>query len=202
MGNEGVDLYSLASINAAYNAMLKIYEIIEPEYKENRLKLENIHKNIVRIKKQLEVMQKYVSQNLYNEKTKTLKRNIEDDKTDISVLGSVYPFEMFGPKEKKVLNTIEKINLTLRTYTGGYLRFEQDSYRGGKNPWPISTLWMAMYYQKAGDNKKAKECIEFVVKSCNKHGLLGEQVDNGSLEPNWVIGLGWSHAMFILALGK
>ena len=47
-----------------------------------------------------------------------------------------------------------------------------------------------MYYQKAGDNKKAKECIEFVVKSCNKHGLLGEQVDNGSLEPNWVIGLG------------
>ena len=200
--NEGVHLYSLASINAAYNAMLKIYEIIEPEYKENRLKLENIHKNIVRIKKQLEVMQKYVSQNLYNEKTKTLKRNIEDDKTDISVLGSVYPFEMFGPKEKKVLNTIEKINLTLRTYTGGYLRFEQDSYRGGKNPWPISTLWMAMYYQKAGDNKKAKECIEFVVKSCNKHGLLGEQVDNGSLEPNWVIGLGWSHAMFILALGK
>ena len=200
--NEGVHLYSLASINAAYNAMLKIYEIIEPEYKENRLKLENIHKNIVRIKKQLEVMQKYVSQNLYNEKTKTLKRNIEDDKTDISVLGSVYPFEMFGPKEKKVLNTIEKINLTLRTYTGGYLRFEQDSYRGGKNPWPISTLWMAMYYQKAGDNKKAKECIEFVVKSCNKHGLLGEQVDNGSLEPNWVIGLGWSHAMFILALGE
>ena len=109
---------------------------------------------------------------------------------------------MFGPKEKKVLNTIEKINLTLRTYTGGYLRFEQDSYRGGKNPWPISTLWMAMYYQKAGDNKKAKECIEFVVKSCNKHGLLGEQVDNGSLEPNWVIGLGWSHEMFILALGE
>ena len=146
------------------------------------------------------IVKKYQITYQYN--GKTLKRNIEDDKTDISVLGSVYPFEMFGPKEKKVLNTIEKINLTLRTYTGGYLRFEQDSYRGGKNPWPISTLWMAMYYQKAGDNKKAKECIEFVVKSCNKHGLLGEQVDNGSLEPNWVIGLGWSHAMFILALGK
>lgn len=200
--NEGVHLYSIASINAAYNAMLKIYEIIEPEYKENRLKLENIHKNIIRIKKQMEVIPKYVSQNLYNEKTKTLKRNLEDDKTDISILGSIYPFEMFGPKEKKVLNTIEKINMTLRTYTGGYLRFEQDSYRGGKNPWPISTLWMAMYYQKAGENKKAKECIEFVVKSCNEHGLLGEQVDNSTLEPNWVVGLGWSHAMFILSLGN
>lgn len=200
--NEGVHLYSLASINAAYNAMIKIYEIMEPEYKENRLKLENIHKNIIRIKKQLEVMQKYVSKNLYNEKTKTLKRNIEDEKTDISILGSIYPFEMFGPKEKKVLNTIEKINLTLRTYTGGYLRFEQDSYRGGKNPWPISTLWMSMYYQKAGEIKKSKECLEFVIKSCNEHGLLGEQVDNQTLQPNWVVGLGWSHAMFILSLGN
>ena len=118
--NEGVHLYSIASINAAYNAMLKIYEIIEPEYKENRLKLENIHKNIIRIKKQMEVIPKYVSQNLYNEKTKTLKRNLEDDKTDISILGSIYPFEMFGPKEKKVLNTIEKRNMTLGTNTGGY----------------------------------------------------------------------------------
>lgn len=108
---------------------------------------------------------------------------------------------MFGPKEKKVLNTIEKINLTLRTYTGGYLRFEQDSYRGGKNPGQYNTM-DGNVLPKAGDNKKAKECIEFVVKSCNKHGLLGEQVDNGSLEPNWVIGLGWSHAMFILALGE
>ena len=198
--NEGVHLYSLASINSVYNAMLKIYELVEPEYKENRLKLENIHKNIVHIKKQQEVMQKYISQNLYNEKTKTLKRNIQDDKTDISVLGSVVPFEMFGPKEKKVLNTIEKINLTLRTYTGGYLRCEQDNYREGNSPWPIATLWMSMYYKKAGEKQKSKECIEFVVKTCNEHGLLGEQIDNAKLEPNWVIGLGWSHAMFILSL--
>ena len=198
--NEGVHLYSIASINAAYNAMLKIYEIIEPEYKENRLKLENIHKNIIRIKKQMEVIPKYVSQNLYNEKTKTLKRNLEDDKTDISILGSIYPFEMFGPKEKKVLNTIEKINMTLRTYTGGYLRFEQDSYRGGKNPWPISTLWMAMYYKEIGQKNKAQECIDYIVNSANKHGFIGEQIDNNTMQPNWVIGLAWAHAMFILAI--
>ena len=46
-----------------------------------------------------------------------------------------------------------------------------------------------MYYQKAGERKKAKECIEFVVNSANEHGLLGEQVDNQTMQPNWVIGL-------------
>ena len=101
---------------------------------------------------------------------------------------------------KKINNTIEKINLTLRTYTGGYLRFEQDHYMEGQNPWPIATLWMAMYYDKIGKKEEASECIRFVVNSCNEHGLLAEQIDNKTMTPNWVIGLGWSHAMFILSL--
>ena len=100
---------------------------------------------------------------------------------------------------KKINNTIEKINLTLRTYTGGYLRFEQDHYMEGQNPWPIATLWMAMYYNQKGEKEKAEECIKFVVNSCNEHGLLAEQVDNKTMTSNWVIGLGWSHAMFVLS---
>ena len=35
--------------------------------------------------------------------------------------------------------------------------------------------------------------------SCNEHGLLAEQVDNKTMTSNWVIGLGWSHAMFVLS---
>ena len=70
---------------------------------------------------------------------------------------------------------------------------------GGKNPWPIATIWMAMYYKQIGENKKAQECIEFVVNSANEHGLLAEQIDNETMTPNWVIGLAWSHAMFILS---
>ncbi len=71
---------------------------------------------------------------------------------------------------------------------------------GGNNPWPIATLWMALYYNKLGDKKKALECLDFVVKSSTQHGFLAEQVDNNTLESNWVIGLGWSHAMFVIAL--
>lgn len=198
--NEGVHLYSLASIYAAFKAMLAIYEKIEPEYKENRLKLESISKLKVKIEKNISEMKKYISKNMYDENTKSMKRNCNDNKTDISILGAVVPFHLFEAKEKKIQNTVEKINLTLRTYTGGYLRFEQDHYMGGKSPWPIATLWMAIYYKEIGDRQKAQECIDFVVKSCNEHGFLGEQVNNETMSTNWVNGLAWSHAMFILAL--
>ena len=50
--------------------------------------------------------------------------------------------------------------------------------------------------------KKAKECMDFVVASSTTHGFLAEQVDNNTMESNWVIGLGWSHAMFIIVLEK
>ena len=44
--------------------------------------------------------------------------------------------------------------------------------------------------------------FDFVIKTAGKHYFLGEQVDNETLKPNWVIGLGWSHAMFIIVLEK
>ena len=136
---------------------------------------------------------------MYDEKAKTYLRNTEDEKMDISMLGAVVPFNMLGAKDKKVQNTVERINLHLRTYTGGYQRFENDHYMNG-NPWPISNLWMTLYYLETGEKKKAKETFDFVVKTAGKHYFLGEQIDNSTLKPNWVIGLGWSHAMFIIVL--
>ena len=197
--HEGLHLYSLAAISAAFRAMSEIHTLLKPEYEQNnRLKVEAMNKLEARMKKYQDEIKKFISTNLYDETTKTFLRNQDDKKTDISQLGIVVPFDIFSSKEKKVVNTIEKINMTLRTYTGGYIRFSEDHYKGGNNPWPIATLWMAMYYQKNGESKKAQECISFVVNSANEHGLLGEQVDNQTMTPNWAIGLGWSHAMFII----
>ena len=138
---------------------------------------------------------------MYDETKKAYIRNPEDKKMDISILGAIIPFNIFKPKETKVKNTVESINLHLRTYTGGYQRFEQDNYMDG-NPWPIANLWMTLYYLESGEKKKAKEAFDFVVKTAGKHYLLGEQVNNETLKPNWVIGLGWSHAMFLIVLEK
>ena len=201
--HEGVHLYSMASIFAAFNSMLKIYEIMlkDKELETNRLKQENILKQQEILTKETVRIKEYCIKTFYDENQKCFKRNNQDEKMDISLLGAVTPFAMFSPKEKKIVNTVEKIDLTLRTYTGGYKRFEEDHYRNG-NPWPVATLWRALYYIEVKDYKKAKECLNFVVASSTKHGFLAEQVDNNTMEANWVIGLGWSHAMFMIVLEK
>ena len=202
--NEGIHLYSLASIYAAFERILRIYKILgnkASDFENNRLKEEKILKNESELEKLQTGIKKYINDNMYDEEKKSYVRNAEDKKMDISLLGAVTPFGLFKPKEKKILNTIERINLSLRTYTGGYQRFEQDHYMNG-NPWPIANLWMTLYYLETGEKRKAKETFDFVLKTCGKHYFLGEQIDNATLKPNWVIGLGWSHAMFIIVLEK
>ncbi|MDO5556135.1 MAG: glycoside hydrolase family 15 protein [Clostridia bacterium] len=198
--NEGIHTYSLASIFASFEVMIKIYDKLKPEFATNRLKLEKIQKEKAILKKYLIQIKDYILKNLYDNKKKTFIRN-RDGKTDISLLGLVTPFKVFVPKEKKILNTIERIDLNLRTYTGGYLRYETDRYVGG-NPWVIANLWMANYYIEAGNKTKARECFDFVIKTATEHGFLGEQIENKTMQTKWVIGLGWSHAMFINVLQK
>lgn len=202
--HEGIHLYSLASIYSAFDCILKIYRALGKnvsEFENNRLKEEKVQKNEREIEKIQSGLKKYINKNLYDEERKTYLRNTEDKKMDISILGAVTPFNVFKPKETKIKNTIENINMRIRTYTGGYQRFEEDHYMNG-NPWPIANLWMTLYYLETGEKKKAKETFDFVVKTAGKHYFLGEQIDNSTLKPNWVIGLGWSHAMFVIVLEK
>ena len=154
---EGVHLYSLASIYSAFSSILKMYDILGKdvsEFENNRLKQEKVEKS----KKEIERMQleikKYINKYLYDEDKKSYVINPEYNKMYISIMGAVTPFEVFKPKEKKIQNTVERINLSLRTYTGGYQRFENDNYMNG-NPWPISNLWMTLYYLETGEKKKA-----------------------------------------------
>lgn len=201
---EGVHLYSVASIYAAFDSMIKIYNVLGKDvsnFENNRLKEEKINKNKKELENLLVGLKKYINNSFYDEEKKCYVRNAEDKQMDISILGAVVPFNVFKPKEKKVLNTIETINMNLRTYTGGYKRFEDDHYNNG-SPWVIANLWMTLYYLETGEKKKAKETFDFVVKTVGKHNLLGEQIDNATLKPNWVIGLAWSHAMFITVLEK
>ena len=191
---EGIHAYSLASIYAAFISMMKIYEQISGTYENSK---ESANKKINELKEYIYKINRYVSNNLVDKDENIILRNNKDKNTDVSVIGCIVPFNMFSEKDKKMKNTAEKIEMTLRTYTGGFLRFQGDNYRGGQSPWPITTLWMSMYYKKIDELQKAKEGFDFVVKSATKHGLLAEQVDNNLMESNWVIGLGWSHAMFI-----
>lgn len=187
--NEGIHLYSLSAIYAAFNVMQTIYKILEQ-------KLGNIEK----LEEYKTKIKKYCMENLYNKETKVLKRNTRDDVMDISMLGAITPFRMLDVNQPEVVNTIEKMEMTLQTYTKGYLRFEHDNYMGGNNPWVIATLWKMLYDIKKNDTDKVQNAMEFILNTATEHGFLSEQVDNSAMKANWVIGLAWSHAMFITAL--
>lgn len=196
---EGVHLYSLASIYSAFECMKKIYEASGSE------KIKSKSEKISKIKKEINQLQikikKYIEEQLYDNEKNSYIRNVQDKKIDISLLGMVVPFGLYESKDNKIKNTVERIELSLRTYTGGYKRFEDDNYMKG-NPWVISNLWMALYYIEAGERNKALESFDFVLKTVGKHNILSEQIDNETMKPNWVMGLGWSHAMFIIVIEK
>lgn len=202
--NEGIHLYSLSSIYSAFEAMKNIYRILEnniSDFENNRLKEAKVSKVAKELEEYQRDIKKYISENLVDENQKVYKRNTSDNQVDISLIGIATPFEVVKPKEKIMVNTVGKIELSLRTYTGGYRRFDNDNYMNG-NPWPIANLWLTLYYIETKNMSKAKETFDFVVKTSGKHFFLGEQIDNETLKPNWVIGLGWSHAMFIIVLEK
>ena len=199
--NEGVHLYSLSAIIAGFESMKKIYEVLsDNSEKVSRLKIEKQNKIINELNRYTALLKDYIDTNLIDSKQKIFKRNLKDNKMDISTMGIVYPFNIYEANNKTVTNTVDKINMTLKTYNNGYLRFEGDNYMKGENQWVITTLWMALYYIKLGKISEAEKCFKFVVNTASEHGFLSEQVNSKNPEVQWVTGLGWSHAMFIIVL--
>lgn len=125
-----------------------------------------------------------------------------DPTVDISLLGLTVPFNVFDLKDEKIKKVVRDIEERLDGFpSGGYGRYEYDSYIGG-NPWIISTLWLALYYLEAGDVEKGKELFVWATKHTTHLGFLPEQIDKFSGEPAWVMQLAWSHAMFIIVYDK
>ena len=199
---EGVSLYSMSCIYGAFSSMIKIYDEVREFFCENELRIKEIDGQKDKLQNRLLEIIKYSTNTFFDDSKNIYVRNLKDGRVDISLVGAVVPFKMISFDDKIMKYTIEKINVALKTYTGGYIRYEGDGYMGGNNPWPIATLWMAWYYLEIGDKEKALECFNFVTNSASEHGFLGEQVNNEEMKPMWVIGLTWSHAMYLIILEK
>ena len=121
----------------------------------------------------------------------------EDARVDSSLLGLAWPFRAVDPSSPRMRATVEAVERELRTPEGGVLRHEDDDYAGG-NPWLISTLWLGLAERQAGDEAGHRASIAYALAQQTSLGLLPEQVTRDG-EPAWVVPLGWSHAMFLLA---
>lgn len=183
---KGVHLYSTASIYEALNRSYEMLKMID-EIKYKSL-LGRIKDTTSKIK---DAIYKYFIKDGH------LVRSLDNDQVDISLLSVVAPFDIFDINDEVIKNTVAKIEETLHMPNGGYMRYQWDSYMGG-NTWIVSSLWIAMYYIKLGDLKRAKEIFDWVTNHADGLYFLPEQIEREGDKTAWIVGLSWSHAMYII----
>ncbi|MEM2971289.1 MAG: glycoside hydrolase family 15 protein [Candidatus Bathyarchaeia archaeon] len=130
---------------------------------------------------------------------------ISDKRIDASMLGLVYPFEVFKPDDPRIVATVKEIEKKL-VINGGVHRYENDEYDGwiwetmhrkkGAGAWPILNFWMSIYYAKLGNKRKALRYYDWVIEKVDR--FIPEQIFDNPLQVS-VSPLCWSHAMFIIA---
>jgi len=139
----------------------------------------------------------------YSKKDGFFLRNqgkIPDKNIDASLLGLVWPFSIVEPNDERMINTIKKIEENI-VIGGGVHRFQFDYFDSegtaweGGGAWPILNFWMSIYWQLAGNKRKAEAYYRWVIERVDKY--IPEQIFGDfrqSISP-----LAWSHAMFIIA---
>jgi glucoamylase len=122
-----------------------------------------------------------------------------NENLDISLLSLSYPFDVLPADDERMKKTAIALESVFKFKSGGLGRYPFDQYYGG-NPWILTTLWLALYYEKAGELVKAEQLIRWTLDHSTELGLLSEQVDKESGAPISAIPLAWSHAFFILSV--
>ncbi|MCE5263699.1 MAG: glycoside hydrolase family 15 protein [Deltaproteobacteria bacterium] len=158
---------------------------------------------------------------LYSDKEKRFLRCIMPEKDgafreDPTVDASLYaPFYLgvYGPRDEKVVSTMEAIRsrLTVQTESGGIARYEGDRFHRPEgsgpeipgNPWFICTLWYAQWQIARAESlmelQEAIPILEWAVSRALPSGVLSEQVDPHTNRQLSVSPLTWSHATYVAA---
>ena len=130
---------------------------------------------------------------------------INDDIYDASLLGLVWPFEIYSPDDPLVEELIGDIERKL-TKAGGVYRYPYDLYDGyrrwgidarrGSGTWPLLNFWLALVLGLRGEHTKAQDYADYVLQRI-EDDLIPEQLFDNDIQTS-VKPLGWSHAMYVL----
>lgn len=153
---------------------------------------------------------------LYNEERKSFYKGViikqghlhKDETIDASSIFGVFMFGLFassGDELNAAVATLEERFGLNNENVQGIPRYENDNYyrqedSGLGNPWFITTMWMAQYYNEKGQTAKVEKILDWVNGSAMRSGVLSEQVHPGSQEFLSVAPLTWSHAEFVSTL--
>lgn len=127
-----------------------------------------------------------------------------DDTVDVSNFYGVYMFASLPLDDARLKSTIQRVVSALQDTSpiGGVLRYEHDGYFLAKpqykgNPWVVCTMWLAQYYQEAGDSGKAESLLDWALARSQTSGALSEQFDPETGFALGVTPLVWSHAELV-----
>lgn len=131
--------------------------------------------------------------------------NLIDKGIDASMLGLVYPFEIYKAGDRRIVSTVKRIEERL-IINGGVHRYEFDEYDGwmyeemhrkkGAGAWPLLNFWISSYYSLNGDKENAERYYKWVLDRVNIH--IPEQIFDNNIQVS-ICPLVWSHTMFIIA---
>lgn len=126
-----------------------------------------------------------------------------DNTLDISSLYAAFTFNFADSRESIMLTAkaVEDILLD-KTPSGGVPRYENDAYfrvdqNTNGNAWFVTTLWLAQFYARVGDQQRAQHYIAWTIQNMTPSGVLSEQLDPNDGSPVSVTPLVWSHAELI-----
>lgn len=130
-----------------------------------------------------------------------------DETLDISSLYGPYMFARLPLSDERLRSTAEQVEKRLlnSSPSGGVIRYENDNYFLTKhqykgNPWIVGTLWLAQYFNSAGQTEKARSLLDWSLKRELPSGVLSEQFDPETAMPLGVTPLVWSHAELVNTL--
>jgi phosphorylase kinase alpha/beta subunit len=132
-----------------------------------------------------------------------LPRESKKKSVDLALLSLIYPYNIVTAKERReILENVEYHLVKKR----GVIRYKNDYYYNNNEDgfseeaeWTFGFAWLAIIYDKLGEYTKSKFYINKLISLDTKKGLP-ELYFSNSKKFNENTPLGWSEAMFVIAL--
>ena len=130
---------------------------------------------------------------------KLLPSESASKKADLALLSLIYPYNVVSGKQKnQILDNVEKFLVKKR----GVIRYIGDKYynKNGEPEWTMGFPWLAKIFKDSGDSKKYGVYLKKTYDAMNDRGELPELYFANSEEHNENSPLGWSQAMYLVAV--
>lgn len=128
-----------------------------------------------------------------------LPRESESKEVDLAQLSLIWPLQVVDENQaKKILENMEQ-NLVRNN---GIIRYHNDKYfnKNGEAEWCFGFPWLAKIYKEIGDIKRYQYYLEKTRSIMTDDGEIPELYFANSNEYNVNTPLGWSQAMYMIAL--